>query len=218
MSIIKAIVNEGIGVINGAIQRETTVEIVDALSSTRWETSQSELVSKPLYWWNGPKGSIEGVSSGEGQLLKVRVKFAASANATPVKSFCLRCAASDAEDGLKHYLYVYSDGNFASTLANPLEMTFEIPINVSPLVIEPSGSVVDGAIQEALDEVTEGAEDYTDSEIALLKEEIEGTYFSSASISDNVLSLSRPDGTSVDINLSQEVYYVFTTSYSQYIF
>lgn len=201
MAIVKAIVNDGIGVINGAEKRSQTVEIVDCLSSTRWESNQSELVSKPLYWWNGPTGTVTAISSGS-SCLRVKVSFDANANETPVKSFCLRCIASDAEDNIKHYLYVYSDGNFGGTLAKKLEMTFTIPINVSSLVIEPVGSVVDEDTQSAIDDALEDAEKYTDDKISALKDEIGGVYFDAASFENNTLTLSRPDGTTVELDLS----------------
>lgn len=202
MAIVKAIVNDGVSVINSAASRSATVTLVDCLSSTHWDSSQSELVSKPVYWYNGPRGQITGVSTGEGSLLKVRVEFESSLNQTPLKSFCLRVIASDAENDLPHYLYVYSDGNSAITLKEFAILTFEIPINVSPDVIVSTGSVVDDSVQDAIDSGVDEAKGYTDSEIQNLENTIGSTYFNSASIENNVLSLSRPDGSSVEIDLS----------------
>lgn len=196
--IVKAIVNEGVEVINAAGGRSAAVTVVDCLSSTHWESTQSELVSKPSYWWNGPKGTVEAVATGEGQILKVKVNFAANNNHTPLKSFCLRVTASDDESERAFYLYVYSDGNSAITLKEPVSLTFDVPINVSSDVISPDGSIVDDNTQAAIDTALAEAKEYTDA----LADTIGSTYFNAASIDGNTLILTRPDGSSVDIDLS----------------
>lgn len=137
MSRVSVITNRGVSVVRSAQSKFKTVSIVDAVSSTHFENTASELASKPLEWWDGAIGTITMVRAGNGSL-KVSVSFPATSYAQPLKSVGIRVKAQG--DERAHVLYAVSDGNTAIALNRPYTCDYEIPINVSSDTIEDVGS------------------------------------------------------------------------------
>ena len=134
---VSVITNRGVGIVRSAANRHEKCEIVDAVSSTHFENTASELATKPLDWFDGVVGTITMVRAGNGSL-KVSVSFPATSYAQPLKSIGLRVKAQG--DERAHILYAVSDGNTAVALNRPYTCDYEIPINVSSDTIEDVGS------------------------------------------------------------------------------
>ena len=134
---ISVITNRGVGIVRSAANRHEKCEIVDAISSTHFENTATELASKPLEWYDGATGTITMVRAGNGSL-KVSVSFPATSYAQPLKSVGIRVKAQG--DERAHILYAVSDGNTAIALNRPYTCDYEIPINVSSDTIEDVGS------------------------------------------------------------------------------
>lgn len=134
---VSVITNRGVGIVRSAANRHEKCEIVDAISSTHFENTASELASKPLEWYDGATGTITMVRAGNGSL-KVSVSFPATSYAQPLKSVGIRVKAQG--DERAHILYAVSDGNTAIALNRPYTCDYEIPINVSSDTIEDVGS------------------------------------------------------------------------------
>ena len=176
---VSVITNRGVGIVRSAANRHEKCEIVDAISSTHFENTASELATKSGEWWDGATGTITMVRAGNGSL-KVSVSFPATSYAQPLKSVGLRVKAQG--DDRAHVLYAVSDGNTAIALNRPYTCDYEIPINVSSDTIEDVGD-----------------EDY------YTKEQIDGGYISNASYDSdtNILTLSSKDGSKqIDLDLS----------------
>ena len=137
MSRICVLTNRGVAVVRAAQAKFKKVTVLDAISSTHWENTASELATKPLEWWDGATGTITMVRAGNGSL-KVSVSFPATSYAQPLKSIGLRVKAQG--DERAHILYAVSDGNTAIALNRPYTCDYEIPINVSSDTIEDVGS------------------------------------------------------------------------------
>ena len=134
---VSVITNRGVGIVRSAANRHEKCEIVDAVSSTHFENTASELATKPLEWFDGVVGTITMVRAGNGSL-KVSVSFPATSYAQPLKSVGIRVKAQG--DERAHILYAVSDGNTAIALNRPYTCDYEIPINVSSDTIEDVGS------------------------------------------------------------------------------
>ena len=134
---VSVITNRGVGIVRSAANRHEKCEIVDAVSSTHFENTASELATKPLEWFDGVVGTITMVRAGNGSL-KVSVSFPATSYAQPLKSVGIRVKAQG--DDRAHVLYAVSDGNTAIALNRPYTCDYEIPINVSSDTIEDVGS------------------------------------------------------------------------------
>ena len=134
---VSVITNRGVGIVRSAANRHEKCEIVDAVSSTHFENTASELATKAGEWWDGATGTITMVRSGNGSL-KVSVSFPATSYAQPLKSIGIRVKAQG--DERAHVLYAVSDGNTAIALNRPYTCDYEIPINVSSDTIEDVGS------------------------------------------------------------------------------
>ena len=134
---VSVITNRGVGIVRSAANRHEKCEIVDCVSSTRFENTASELATKSGEWWDGATGTITMVRAGNGSL-KVSVSFPATSYAQPLKSVGIRVKAQG--DERAHILYAVSDGNTAIALNRPYTCDYEIPINVSSDTIEDVGS------------------------------------------------------------------------------
>lgn len=134
---VSVITNRGVGIVRSAANRHEKCEIVDAISSTHFENTASELATKSGEWWDGATGTITMVRAGNGSL-KVSVSFPATSYAQPLKSIGIRVKAQG--DERAHVLYAVSDGNTAIALNRPYTCDYEIPINVSSDTIEDVGS------------------------------------------------------------------------------
>ena len=134
---VSVITNRGVGIIRSAANRHEKCEIVDAISSTHFENTASELATKPLEWFDGVVGTITMVRAGNGSL-KESVSFPTTSYAQPLKSVGIRVKAQG--DDRAHVLYAVSDGNTAIALNRPYTCDYEIPINVSSDTIEDVGS------------------------------------------------------------------------------
>ena len=182
---VSVITNRGVGIVRSAANRHEKCEIVDAVSSTHFENTASELASKPIEWYDGATGTITMVRTGNG-ILKVSVSFPATSYAQPLKSVGIRVKAQG--DERAHVLYAVSDGNTAVALNRPYTCDYEIPINVSSDTIEDVGVAP-----------VPGLEDY------YTKAEIDGGYIANASYNSdtNTLTLSSQDGSKqIDLDLS----------------
>ena len=210
MSRVSVITNRGVSVVRSAQSKFKTVSIVDAVSSTHWENTASELASKPLEWWDGATGTITMVRTGNGSL-KVSVSFPATSYAQPLKSVGIRVKAQG--DERAHVLYAVSDGNTAIALNRPYTCDYEIPINVSSDTIEDVGDEPVPGLEDyyTKSEVDAELENYyTKSEVDnkgyctraevdagyYTKEQIDGGYIANASYNSdtNTLTLSSKDG------------------------
>ena len=134
---VSVITNRGVGIVRSAANRHEKCEIVDAISSTHFENTATELATKAGEWWDGATGTITMVRAGNGSL-KVSVSFPATSYAQPLKSIGIRVKAQG--DERAHILYAVSDGNTAIALNRPYTCDYEIPINVSSDTIEDVGS------------------------------------------------------------------------------
>ena len=205
---VSVITNRGVGIVRSAANRHEKCEIVDAVSSTHFENTASELASKPIEWYDGATGTITMVRTGNGSL-KVSVSFPATSYAQPLKSVGLRVKAQG--DERAHVLYAVSDGNTAVALNRPYTCDYEIPINVSSDTIEDVGSEpVPGLVNYyTKSEVDAELENYcTKAEVNdgyYSKSQIDGGYIANASYNSdtNTLTLSSKDGSKqIDLNLS----------------
>ena len=215
---ISVITNRGVGIVRSAANRHEKCEIVDAISSTHFENTATELASKPLEWYDGATGTITMVRAGNGSL-KVSVSFPATSYAQPLKSIGIRVKAQG--DERAHVLYAVSDGNTAIALNRPYTCDYEIPINVSSDTIEDVGdepvpgldnyytkSEVDAYLRRyytasqvdtMLSEITADFRHY------YTKTEVDGGYIANASYNNatNTLTLSSKDGSKqIDLDLS----------------
>lgn len=212
---VSVITNRGVGIVRSAANRHEKCEIVDAVSSTHFENTASELATKSGEWWDGATGSITMVRAGNGSL-KVSVSFPATSYAQPLKSIGIRVKAQG--DERAHILYAVSDGNTAIALNRPYTCDYEIPINVSSDTIEDVG---DEPVPGLEDYYTKAEVDaklkkyYTKSEVETrllaitadfshyyTKTEVDGGFIANASYNNatNTLTLSSKDG-SKQINL-----------------
>ena len=205
---VSVITNRGVGIVRSAANRHEKCEIVDAVSSTHFENTASELASKPIEWYDGATGTITMVRTGNGSL-KVSVSFPATSYAQPLKSVGIRVKAQG--DERAHVLYAVSDGNTAVALNRPYTCDYEIPINVSSDTIEDVGSEpVPGLVNYyTKSEVDAKLENYcTKAEVNdgyYSKSQIDGGYIANASYNSdtNTLTLSSKDGSKqIDLNLS----------------
>ena len=205
---VSVITNRGVGIVRSAANRHEKCEIVDAVSSTHFENTASELASKPIEWYDGATGTITMVRTGNGSL-KVSVSFPATSYAQPLKSVGIRVKAQG--DERAHVLYAVSDGNTAVALNRPYTCDYEIPINVSSDTIEDVGSEpVPGLVNYyTKSEVDAELENYcTKAEVNdgyYSKSQIDGGYIANASYNSdtNTLTLSSKDGSKqIDLNLS----------------
>ena len=208
MSRVSVITNRGVSVVRSAQSKLKTVSIVDAVSSTHFENTASELASKPIEWYDGATGTITMVRTGNGSL-KVSVSFPATSYAQPLKSVGIRVKAQG--DERAHVLYAVSDGNTAVALNRPYTCDYEIPINVSSDTIEDVGSEpVPGLVNYyTKSEVDAELENYcTKAEVNdgyYSKSQIDGGYIANASYNGdtNTLTLSSKDGSKqIDLVLS----------------
>ena len=205
---VSVITNRGVGIVRSAANRHEKCEIVDAVSSTHFENTASELASKPIEWYDGATGTITMVRTGNGSL-KVIVSFPATSYAQPLKSVGIRVKAQG--DERAHVLYAVSDGNTAVALNRPYTCDYEIPINVSSDTIEDVGSEpVPGLVNYyTKSEVDAELENYcTKAEVNdgfYSKSQIDGGYIANASYNGdtNTLTLSSKDGSKqIDLDLS----------------
>ena len=205
---VSAITNRGVGIVRSAANRHEKCEIVDAVSSTHFENTASELASKPIEWYDGATGTITMVRTGNGSL-KVSVSFPATSYAQPLKSVGIRVKAQG--DERAHVLYAVSDGNTAVALNRPYTCDYEIPINVSSDTIEDVGSEpVPGLVNYyTKSEVDAELENYcTKAEVNdgyYSKSQIDGGYIANARYNSdtNTLTLSSKDGSKqIDLDLS----------------
>ena len=205
---VSVITNRGVGIVRSAANRHEKCEIVDAVSSTHFENTASELASKPIEWYDGATGTITMVRTGNG-ILKVIVSFPATSYAQPLKSVGIRVKAQG--DERAHVLYAVSDGNTAVALNRPYTCDYEIPINVSSDTIEDVGSEpVPGLVNYyTKSEVDAELENYcTKAEVNdgyYSKSQIDGGYIANASYNSdtNTLTLSSKDGSKqIDLDLS----------------
>ena len=205
---VSVITNRGVGIVRSAANRHEKCEIVDAVSSTHFENTASELASKPIEWYDGATGTITMVRTGNGSL-KVSVSFPATSYAQPLKSVGIRVKAQG--DERAHVLYAVSDGNTAVALNRPYTCDYEIPINVSSDTIEDVGSEpVPGLVNYyTKSEVDAELENYcTKAEVNdgfYSKSQIDGGYIANASYNGdtNTLTLSSKDGSKqIDLDLS----------------
>ena len=205
---VSVITNRGVGIVRSAANRHEKCEIVDAVSSTHFENTASELASKPIEWYDGATGTITMVRTGNGSL-KVSVSFPATSYAQPLKSVGIRVKAQG--DERAHVLYAVSDGNTAIALNRPYTCDYEIPINVSSDTIEDVGSEpVPGLVNYYTKaEVDAELENYcTKAEVNdgyYSKSQIDGGYIANASYNSdtNTLTLFSKDGSKQsDLDLS----------------
>ena len=205
---VSVITNRGVGIVRSAANRHEKCEIVDAVSSTHFENTASELASKPIEWYDGATGTITMVRTGNGSL-KVSVSFPATSYAQPLKSVGIRVKAQG--DERAHVLYAVSDGNTAIALNRPYTCDYEIPINVSSDTIEDVGSEpVPGLVNYYTKaEVDAELENYcTKAEVNdgyYSKSQIDGGYIANASYNSdtNTLPLFSKDGSKQsDLDLS----------------
>ena len=205
---VSVITNRGVGIVRSAANRHEKCEIVDAVSSTHFENTASELASKPIEWYDGATGTITMVRTGNGSL-KVIVSFPATSYAQPLKSVGIRVKAQG--DERAHVLYAVSDGNTAIALNRPYTCDYEIPINVSSDTIEDVGSEpVPGLVNYYTKaEVDAELENYcTKAEVNdgyYSKSQIDGGYIANASYNSdtNTLTLFSKDGSKqIDLDLS----------------
>ena len=199
---VSVITNRGVGIVRSAANRHEKCEIVDAVSSTHFENTASELATKSGEWWDGATGTITMVRAGNGSL-KVSVSFPATSYAQPLKSVGIRVKAQG--DERAHILYAVSDGNTAIALNRPYTCDYEIPINVSSDTIEDVGD--EDYYTKA--EIDADLENYcTKSELSAgyyTREQIDGGYIANASYNNatNTLTLSSKDGSKqIDLDLS----------------
>ena len=187
---ISVITNRGVGIVRSAANRREKCEIVDAISSTHFENTATELATKSGEWWDGAIGTITMVRAGNGSL-KVSVSFPATSYAQPLKSIGIRVKAQG--DERAHILYAVSDGNTAIALNRPYTCDYEIPINVSSDTIADVGS-----------EPVPGLEDYytkaevdADLENYYTKSQVDGTFLNKVSYNadTNSLDFASEDGT-----------------------
>ena len=205
---VSVITNRGVGIVRSASNRHEKCEIVDAVSSTHFENTASELASKPIEWYDGATGTITMVRTGNGSL-KVSVSFPATSYAQPLKSVGIRVKAQGEERA--HVLYAVSDGNTAVALNRPYTCDYEIPINVSSDTIADVGSEPVPGLENyyTKSEVDAELENYcTKSELSAgyyTREQIDGGYIANASYNSdtNTLTLSSKDGSKqIDLDLS----------------
>ena len=205
---VSVITNRGVGIVRSASNRHEKCEIVDAVSSTHFENTASELASKPIEWYDGATGTITMVRTGNGSL-KVSVSFPATSYAQPLKSVGIRVKAQGEERA--HVLYAVSDGNTAVALNRPYTCDYEIPINVSSDTIEDVGVAPVPGLENyyTKSEVDAELENYcTKSELSAgyyTREQIDGGYIANASYNSdtNTLTLSSKDGSKqIDLDLS----------------
>ena len=205
---VSVITNRGVGIVRSAANRHEKCEIVDAVSSTHFENTASELATKAGEWWDGASGTITMVRAGNGSL-KVSVSFPATSYAQPLKSIGIRVKAQG--DERAHILYAVSDGNTAIALNRPYTCDYEIPINVSSDTIEDVGSEPVPGLEDyyTKSEIDADLENYyTKTEINngyYPKSEIDGGYIANASYNSNTntLTLSSKDGSKqIDLDLS----------------
>lgn len=216
---VSVITNRGVGIVRSAANRHEKCEIVDAISSTHFENTASELATKPLEWYDGVVGTITMVRAGNGSL-KVSVSFPATSYAQPLKSIGIRVKAQG--DERAHVLYAVSDGNTAIALNRPYTCDYEIPINVSSDTIADVGSEPVPGLEDYYTKSEIDAElgnYYTKSEVDnkgycteaevdvnhYTKSEIDGGYIANASYNNatNTLTLSSKDGSKqIDLDLS----------------
>lgn len=192
---VSVITNRGVGIVRSAANRHEKCEIVDAVSSTHFENTASELASKPIEWYDGATGTVTMVRTGNGSL-KVSVSFPATSYAQPLKSVGIRVKAQG--DERAHVLYAVSDGNAAIALNRPYTCDYEIPINVSSATIEDVGVPPVPGLEDyyTREEIDDGF--YT-------KAEVDGGYIANASYDSNTntLTLSSKDGSKqIDLDLS----------------
>ena len=219
MSRVSVITNRGVSVVRSAQSKFKTVSIVDAVSSTHFENTASELASKPIEWYDGATGTITMVRTGNGSL-KVSVSFPATPYAQPLKSVGIRVKAQG--DERAHVLYAVSDGNTAVALNRPYTCDYEIPINVSSDTIEDVGVAPVPGLEDYYTkaEIDADLENYytktevdnkgycTEAEVDAnhySKSEIDGGYIANASYNSdtNTLTLSSKDGSKqIDLDLS----------------
>ena len=206
---VSVITNRGVGIVRSAANRHEKCEIVDAISSTHFENTATELATKSGEWWDGASGTITMVRAGNGSL-KVSVSFPATSYAQPLKSVGIRVKAQG--DDRAYILYAVSDGNTAIALNRPYTCDYVIPINVSSDTIADVGdepvpglenyytkSEVDADLKNYY---TKTEVDTRLSEIAAdfshyyTKTEVDGGYIANASYNSdtNTLTLSSKDG------------------------
>ena len=192
MSRVSVITNRGVSVVRSAQSKFKTVSIVDAVSSTHFENTASELASKPIEWYDGATGTITMVRTGNGSL-KVSVSFPATPYAQPLKSVGIRVKAQG--DERAHVLYAVSDGNTAIALNRPYTCDYEIPINVSSDTIEDVGSEPVPGLENyyTKSEIDANLENYyTKSEVNAgyyTREQIDGTFLNKVSYNADTNSL-----------------------------
>ena len=192
MSRVSVITNRGVSVVRSAQSKFKTVSIVDAVSSTHFENTASELASKPIEWYDGATGTITMVRTGNGSL-KVSVSFPATPYAQPLKSVGIRVKAQG--DERAHVLYAVSDGNTAIALNRPYTCNYEIPINVSSDTIEDVGSEPVPGLENyyTKSEIDANLENYyTKSEVNAgyyTREQIDGTFLNKVSYNADTNSL-----------------------------
>ena len=202
---VSVITNRGVGIVRSAANRHEKCEIVDAVSSTHFENTASELASKPIEWYDGATGTITMVHTGNGSL-KVSVSFPATSYAQPLKSVGIRVKAQG--DERAHVLYAVSDGNTAVALNRPYTCDYEIPINVSSDTIEDVGVAPVPGLEDYYTKSEINENYYSKSEINenyYSKSEIDGGYIANASYNSdtNTLTLSSKDGSKqIDLDLS----------------
>lgn len=206
---VSVITNRGVGIVRSAANRHEKCEIVDAISSTHFENTATELATKAGEWWDGASGTITMVRAGNGSL-KVSVSFPATSYAQPLKSVGIRVKAQG--DERAYILYAVSDGNTAIALNRPYTCDYVIPINVSSDTIadvgdEPVPGLEDYYTKSEIDAdlgnyYTKTEVDTIISEIAAdfshyyTKTEVDGGYIANASYNSdtNTLTLSSKDG------------------------
>lgn len=206
---VSVITNRGVGIVRSAANRHEKCEIVDAISSTHFENTASELATKPLEWFDGVVGTITMVRAGNGSL-KVSVSFPATSYAQPLKSVGIRVKAQG--DERAYILYAVSDGNTAIALNRPYTCDYVIPINVSSDTIadvgdEPVPGLEDYYTKSEID--ADLGNYYTKTEVDTIiseitadfshyytKTEVDGGYIANASYNSdtNTLTLSSKDG------------------------
>ena len=206
---ISVITNRGVGIVRSAANRHEKCEIVDAISSTHFENTATELATKSGEWWDGATGTITMVRAGNGSL-KVSVSFPATSYAQPLKSVGIRVKAQG--DDRAYILYAVSDGNTAIALNRPYTCDYVIPINVSSDTIADVGSAPVPGLDDYYTKSEIDAElrrYYTKSEVDTIiseitadfshyytKTEVDGGYIANASYNSdtNTLTLSSKDG------------------------
>lgn len=140
MSRIQVLTNRGVSVVRAAQSKFKKVTVLDAVTSTHFENTATELATKSGTWYNGAVGQIKAVKSG-GNHLKVQVTFPATPYAQPLKSVGIRILAEG--DNRPYILYAESDGNSAVTLGSEVTCEYDLPINVGIHTVEPEGDYPD---------------------------------------------------------------------------